>query len=475
MGDAAGKISVAVVDDYQPTVDMIVTSLKPLDCIATGYTDPLVCLPTLLKHPVDVLVTDIDMPQMDGITLMERVKEAEPSTEVIVVTGTADKETAIQALKKGAYDFFEKPVGAEELIATVKRTIQYRAVVLERDRYANQVLMLSGKDAKRWGINAFVGKSKAMRNTVKQIMKIHRAAAINVLVRGESGTGKELVARAIHYGGPRSDGPFIPVNCAAIPSELVESTLFGHVKGAFTGAVADRPGAFVQANNGTLFLDEIGDMPSMMQAKLLRVLEDGLIRPVGGTKEVHVDVRIVAATNVDLEQRLSDGGLREDLFFRIAGYTLSLPSLRERRDDIPLLVQHFLESLASEAGIPCPEIGVKAMDVLMRHSYPGNIRELRNVIGHAIVECEGVEIAPDHLQFSALYGSCNGDAVSVSHRSATSGLTVDDIPLTLIDAEALLIRKALALSDGNISEAARKLGISRPKLYRRLSAAGIEV
>jgi DNA-binding NtrC family response regulator len=468
------RVSIAVVDDYRPTVEAIIGLLQRLDCQTAAFTDPNVCLATLSGSPVDILITDIDMPQMDGISLMERVKASSPSTEVIVVTGNADKQNAIKALKKGAYDFFEKPVGAEELIATVSRTIQYRAVVLERDRYADKVLLLSSKEAKQWGINAFVGKSQCMREIIKQIMKLHRATIVNVLIRGESGTGKELVARAIHYGGPRSDKPFVPINCAAVPAELVESTLFGHVRGAFTGAVSDRPGAFVQANGGTLFLDEIGDMPAMMQAKLLRVIEDGLVVPVGGSKEVRVDVHVVAATNADLAQRVADGDFRQDLFFRIAGYTLSLPPLRERRADIPLLANHFVETLASEAGIPRPEIGVETMAALSQHDFPGNVRELRNLIGHALVECEGLEIGPDHLQFSPLYDSLAGDDGTAHHASAASGLLTEELPLNLAEVEAIIIRKALALADGNMSKAARKLGIGRSRLYRKLSVGDIE-
>jgi DNA-binding NtrC family response regulator len=263
------------------------------------------------------------------------------------------------------------------------------------------------------------------------------------------------------------------VNCTAIPSELVESVLFGHVKGAFTGAVRDRKGAFVVADGGTLFLDEIGDMHQDMQAKLLRVLEDGVVTPVGGTTPRQVDIRLISATNVDLEERVRDGAFREDLYFRISGYTVSIPPLRERHGDVPLLAGHFVETLAREMGLPIPEIAPTAMEELDRHAFPGNVRELKNLIGSALVESDGLEIRPEHLLFASVLRDVEDGAHAASR--GRSGLAPDEIPLNLAQAEKILIARALVESGDNMSEAARILGISRPKLYRKIEAAEIPV
>ncbi len=472
-GRNQGVVKVACVDDDPRIVRTVAAIIKRVGCAVDAYTDPQECWQELEQHPVDILLTDLDMPEVDGITLMKRVRAHSPETDVIIITGHADKTVAIQALRLGAFDFFEKPIDADDLAETIKRTMKFRAVVQERDRYADQVSFLSTQQAKRWGINAFIGKSGAIKRVVAEITKLHRAAGTSVLVTGESGTGKELVARAIHYGGARATRPFIPVNCSAIPSELVESTLFGHVKGAFTGAVSDKKGAFVLADGGTLFMDEIGDMPPEMQTKLLRVLEDGVVVPVGGAREQHVDVRVVAATNADLQQRISDGGFRSDLFFRIAGYAMELPPLRERGDDIPLLARHFAETLSSEMGFAAPEFSEEAMALLQRHSFPGNIRELKNLVERALIECDGETIKPEHLRF-VQGGSAQprpAPAATEAH-DATSTPAAAEIPLNLQDAEKILISRAMTEADGNVSEAARILGINRTKLYRMLAVNG---
>ncbi len=468
-------VKVACVDDDPRVVSTVTAIIKRMGCAVDAYTDPQACWLALEKNPVDIVVTDLDMPKVDGITLMKRIRAKWPETDVIIITGNADKTVAIQALRLGAFDFFEKPFLNDELIETIKRTLRYRAVVRERDRYADQVSFLSNQQAKRWGINAFIGKSTAIQNVVAEISRLHRAANTSVLVTGESGTGKELVARAIHYGGARATRPFVPVNCSAIPKELVESTLFGHVKGAFTGAVANKKGAFVLADGGTLFMDEIGDMPPEMQTKLLRVLEDGVVVPVGGAREQRVDVRVVAATNADLQQRIADGSFRADLFFRIAGYTMELPPLRDRTDDIPLLAQHFSETLSAEMGFTAPEFSDAALALLQSYPFPGNIRELKNLVERALIECEGAMIEPEHLRFLSGGASVRTQtppaAVGSESTSALSEEPVgSELPLNLQDAEKLLISRAMTEANGNMSAAARILGINRTKLYRKLAA-----
>jgi DNA-binding NtrC family response regulator len=470
-------VKVACVDDDPRIVRTVAAIIKQMGCSVDTYTDPQECWLALEQHPVDIVLTDLDMPQVDGITLMKRIRTKWPETDVIIITGNADKTVAIQALRLGAFDFFEKPLNRDELIETVKRTMRYRDVVRERDGYAEQVSFLSSQQAKRWGINAFVGKSPSIRCVVSEIRKLHRASNTAVLVTGESGTGKELVARAIHYGGARASRPFVPVNCSAIPRELVESTLFGHVRGAFTGAVGDKKGAFVLADGGTLFMDEIGDMPAEMQVKLLRVLEDGVVVPVGGAREQQVDVRVVAATNADLQQRIADGSFRSDLFFRIAGYTMELPPLRDRTDDIPLLARHFSETLSAEMGIPVPGFSDAAMALLMTHPFPGNIRELKNLVERALIECEGAVIEAEHLRFVAGARVAN-NASTAPVGGANPGVSShaegigSELPSNLQAAEKLLISRAMTDADGNVSAAARILGINRTKLYRKLVASG---
>jgi len=475
------SVSVAVVDDDARIADTIGRHLRRMKCDVRVFTDPRECLGGLAEKPADIVVTDLQMPEVDGIALLKRVKETSPSTDVIIVTGNADKSVAIQALKLGAYDFFEKPVDGLELKETVKRTVKYREVVRERDRLADQVSFLSKREASNWGIDSFVGKSAAIRKVLNEIQLVQKAANTSVLILGESGTGKELVARAIHFGSPRSSRPFIPVNCSAIPGELAESTLFGHTRGSFTGATASRKGCFDMADGGTLFLDEIGDMPAAMQTKLLRVLEDGIVMPVGASKGSKVDVRVIAATNANIEERIAGGGFRSDLFYRLATYTISLPPLRDRKEEIPLLAEHFAQRFSSELGIPTPALEPRVMDVLQSHSFPGNVRELKNVGERAVIESSGQNVRASHLHFLAQSPSVRvpssasdtGDVPAAdTGGSVGSGLSTsdDEIPLNLQKMESILICKAMAMAGENVSAAARLLGINRTKLYRKLAA-----
>jgi DNA-binding NtrC family response regulator len=401
--------------------------------------------------------------------VLREVKKHSPATDVIIVTGSADKESAIRALKLGAFDFFEKPVAGTDLTETVQRTLRYRAVTQERDRLAEQVSLLSRREAETWGLQVFVGQSQAVKKCLQDVRLVQRTDKTAVLITGESGTGKELVARAIHYGGTRSARPFIPVNCSAVPSELAESMLFGHLRGSFTGATADKKGCFELAHGGTLFLDEIGDMAPDMQTKLLRVLEDGMITPVGGGAARRVDVRIVAATNADLDARIAAGSFRTDLFYRLARFRIVLPPLRERKADIPLLAEHFAALFASEMGFPSPRVTPEAMEALTRHDYPGNVRELRNVVERALIESGGREISPEYVHLSG-----PPERAARSACEPPPGIRADGLPsLDLRETEKALIGQAMKTANGNLSEASRRLGISRQKLYRKLTALGM--
>lgn len=469
MGDrttSPEELTVAVVDDDARIGWTVATILKGVGFAVRTYTDPERCLAELSAAPVDILITDLQMPGMDGLDLLARVKAAQPQTEVVMLTGEADKSVAIQALKAGAYDFFEKPVDAAELVETIRKTARYQALLRERNLLAQQLSMVSEDEARRWGIHAFVGASEPVRKMLRSVRLLQASPNTSVLITGESGTGKELVARAIHFGSTRVDKPFVPVNGSAVPGDLAESLLFGHVKGAFTGAAGDKQGCFQAADGGTIFLDEVGDMSAAVQAKLLRVLEDGMVTPVGGTVGRHVDVRVLAATNADLERRISAGAFRSDLLYRLAGYTIELPPLRQREEDVPLLVEHFTRVFAAEMGFGAPAFSPEAMTALRKHPFPGNVRELRNLVERALLETGGGEVQPQHLHF--LHVPVEKDA-----ERPVAGQPPGDLPLNLRKAETMLIRKAVAQADGNMAAAARLLGINRTKLYRKLAAIGV--
>ena len=458
-------VSVVIVDDDEQAGIIVARYLKPMGLKIAKYTDPERCLADIEKECPDVVITDLRMPRVDGLAVLERVKALHPSTDVIMVTGHADKTVAIQALKMGAFDFFEKPVDSAELIETIKKTLHYRAVVRERDRYAEQVSFLSRREAQRWGIEALIGRSNALRKIVEDIKLVQRTAT-TVLIAGESGTGKELIARAIHFGGARASHPFIPVNCCAVSPQLAESALFGHARGAFSGAVADVKGCFEMADKGTLFLDEIGDMPLDLQAKLLRVLEDGVVTPVGKTAGRTVDVRVLAASNTDLEKEIASGAFRSDLYYRLARFGICAPPLRDRPEDIPLLVRHFAEVLAVEMGFPSPSVSDEAMALLRQGSYPRNVRQLRNVNDQALIHGAGCRIEPRHLPAILTMAGLEGGTPIV--REKASAPRAEGQSLNLEDAESRLIRRAMAMAGGSVSVAARILGITRTKLYRKL-------
>ena len=358
----------------------------------------------------------------------------------------------------------------EKNLALEKRTAELTAEIQRRqhaeqalERADEQLAVLSGLEAERWNLAGLVGGSRHIRRVVEDIRRLQAFTRTSVLITGESGTGKELVARAIHFDSQRSQGPFIPVNCVAIPAELAESLLFGHVKGAFTGAVSDRKGYFELAHGGTLFLDEIGDMPVSLQVKLLRVLEDGCVTPVGANQSRTVDVRIVAATNADLDARIEAGTFRQDLFFRLARYRVNTPALRERPEDVPILALHFLRLFAAEMGLRPPALTPPALEALQRHDFPGNVRELKNVIERALIESGGDAIRPEHLGLPAV----RERPAPASHSSRRAA--ADALPLNLAAAEDFLIQRALQETGGNIADAARLLGVHRTRIYRKLA------
>jgi DNA-binding NtrC family response regulator len=343
----------------------------------------------LETHHYDVIISDIILPGMDGIEMLARVREMNPEQIVIIVTAYASLDTSVKALRAGAYDYIMKPIIHEEIKQIVRNALRQKSLQAENVLLKRQI----GKD---YDFSSVIGTSPAIKAILDEVKKVTDARS-NVLILGETGTGKELFARVIHHNSPRRDMPFVPINCSAIPENLLETELFGHVRGAFTGAVVTKKGILDEAEGGTVFLDEIGDMSMALQAKLLRVIEDQVIRPVGSTKGTKVDIRFITATNKDLKAAVKSGAFREDLYYRINVITLEIPPLRERKDDIGALVQYYLEWYSREMGKQVKEIASEAMDILLNYDWAGNVRELQNVIERAILISDGDLIRAEHL------------------------------------------------------------------------------
>ena len=394
----------------------------------------------------DLVLTDLRMPNVDGLAVLRAVKERAPGTAVLMLTAFASTDTAVEAMKLGAYDYVTKPFKLDELRLTI-------ASALERQRLREENRSLRRQLQRERGLPNFVGRNRRMLEVFETIRKIADGPS-NVMITGETGTGKELVAQAIHHESPRRGRPFVSVNCGAIPEGLMESELFGHVKGAFTGAVSDTCGLFSAADGGTLFLDEITEIPATVQVKLLRAIQERSIRRVGDTRDWHVDVRLIAASNRDLVPAVAEGILREDLFYRLNVIPIHLPSLRERRDDIPLLVNHFVKKLAQETGKDVRGISPEALAMLEQHRWPGNIRELENAIERAIVLGTGPMLQVDALPTELLQPSIAHD---VTLEIPPEGL---DLEATLESIEQRLLRAALERSGGVQTRAAELLKMS---------------
>jgi DNA-binding NtrC family response regulator len=408
----------------------------------------------LNDQDIDVVVTDLKMPDVDGTAVLRHAMTLDPPPSVIILTAFGTIESAVEALKSGAFHYCTKPINLKEIRAQVDKAAEVRSLVRENVELRRQI-------NRKFGLEGFVGETAEMQRLFDQVRLIAPTKA-NVLILGESGTGKEVLARAIHQAGQRAKRPFVAVHCAALPETLLESELFGHEKGAFTGAVQRRPGRFEIADGGTLFLDEIGEIPLSMQVKLLRVLEEREFVRVGGTQAIKVDVRVIAATNADLAEEVAEGRFREDLYYRLKVVQLELPPLRHRRADIPLLTRYFLEQFAQENARPVPRITKAALDRLMGYNWPGNVRELRNVLENTFVFLRGDEIDVDDLppQFR------EEKAVDQALRFPL-GMRLDEV-------ETQYLQQTLRMTDGNRTRAAELLGISRRTLQRRLKELGLE-
>jgi len=447
--------SILVVDDEPGVRSSISGVLKDegfdVDTADTGED----CLEKANGASYDVIVLDIWLPGLDGLTTLQRLRERQIDSQVVIISGHGNIESAVRAIKMGAFDFIEKPLSLEKTVLVVRNALRQRDLEAE-----NRVLRAR---VDRQQEPTMVGQSPAM-NHLRELVDTAAPTNGRVLILGESGTGKELVARTIHSSSRRKNGPFIEVNCAAIPEELIESELFGHARGAFTGAVADKSGRFEQANGGTIFLDEIADMSLKTQAKVLRVLQEQVMERVGGTQRIKVDVRVLAATNKDLTAEIRAGRFREDLYFRLNVLPLFVPALRDRQGDIPMLAEHFIAVFAAEAGKRPKRLAPEAAARLQQYSWPGNVRELQNVIARLLIFVAGDTITAQDLGFLGRDG--------VPETPIQQGPVV---PLSEArdQFEKDYILQTLAAQQGNMSRTAEVLGVERSNLYKKLRAFGI--
>jgi DNA-binding NtrC family response regulator len=412
------------------------------------------------EESVDMVLTDLKLPGRDGIEVLRASKEENPLRPVIVMTAFGSVNTAVKAMKHGAYDFITKPFDMDHLLMLIKRA-------LDAQRLLTENMLLREEFSSRLGLPEIIGKSEKMLEVANNIQKA-APAKTTILLLGESGTGKELFARAIHHLSGREEYPFVPINCSAIPVELLESELFGYEKGAFSGAESRKPGKFELANKGTLFLDEVGEMGTGLQSKLLRFLQEGEIERIGGTRTIKLDVRIVAASNRDLEKAIAEGEFREDLFYRLNVFPIRIPPLRERKGDIPLLVEYFISKYSSELASDVKDISENALRLLESYSWKGNVRELENTIERAIILCDAQNIRPEHLAPSSL------NITRLLNDIPMDG-TLDEISrkaARIVETER--IKKALEDVSGNKTKAAEQLKVSYKTLLTKIKEYGIQ-
>ena len=499
----AQNAKILIVDDIPANLNLLSHNLESQGYRVVAVPSGVVALQIVERVQPDLILLDIMMPEMDGFETCRRLK-ANPDTAeipVIFITARDEMESLLEGFSVGGVDYITKPFSEQEVQVRVQNHLQIhrltqqlidKNIALQQEitrreqaeaarnaaedarQTANaQLSILSQREAEHWGIAGFIGKSKTIERILDDVRQLQAIGTTSVLILGESGTGKELIARAIHFGGTRASGPFIPLNCSAIPHELADSTLFGHLRGAFTGANSDRKGYFELANGGTLFLDEIGDLSFDLQAKLLRVLEDGFFTPVGGTQPKQADVRVVAATNAALQAKIAEGTFRSDLYHRLARFPVEVPPLRERKEDIPLLANHFLEMFAAEMKVEQPTLTPEALIALEAYHFPGNVRELKNIIEHALIKSLGEAIQPVHLHFiespptSAIPPTAESFIQQILSEGGSYSGAVDSFRRQLVE-------QVLSECGGNRHEAARRMGMHRPNLIQLIKRLGIE-
>jgi two-component system, NtrC family, response regulator HydG len=455
---------VLVVDDEPSLLCALELLLRRAGCRVVALESPLAAAERLVHEDFDVALLDVKLAELSGLELLALLKQRRPEVEVVMMTGHATVETALAALRAGAYDYLTKPFEDVDLVVRVVAKAAERKRLIDRTRLLEQRL-----DSQDHLAHGLVGSSSAIRDVVRMVDAVAYSAA-TVLVQGESGTGKELVARALHARSPRGDKPLVTLNCGALSETLLESELFGHVKGAFTGAHRDQKGIFEAADGGTVFLDEIGDTPPATQVRLLRVLQDGEVKRVGAAESVRVDVRVVGATHRDLPRLVREGRFREDLFYRLNVITIPVPPLRDRIDDVPLLAAHFLRSYAGRLGSPARTLAPDAVELLCSHRWPGNVRELENAIERAVVLCRGEAITPAELPPTITRHTAplvRLPATDEAELATMTYMAAKDQALRRF--EKSYVQALMRASDGSISGAARKAGMDRSNFKRVLN------
>ena len=447
--------TILVVDDEKNILSSLKSalSLEDFEVVLAGSGE--LALKRLEEEAVDLVLLDVKMPGIDGIETLKQIKKQLPSLPVVMMSGHGTIQTALDAIRQGAVDFVEKPLSTERLVLTISNALH-----LENLQRENRDLRADLDESIE-----IIGSSPALREVLEQV-RVTAPAESRVLILGENGTGKELIARAIHSASPRAANPFVKVNCAAVPAELIESELFGHVKGAFTGAVAARKGKFELANGGTIFLDEVGDMKLEMQSKLLRVLQESEFERVGGEKTISVDTRVISATNRDLDRMVAEGEFRQDLYYRLAVIPITIPPLRERLEDIPELARHFAARTCARNNRPQVSFSDEGIEVLLTHSWPGNIRELQNIVERLVILSRGEEIGPETVAAALPAGDVSPSSIAA--------LSVGDLKEMVSEFERAAIEQALQRNMGHVSNTARQLGLERSHLYKKMRAYGIK-
>lgn len=463
MASGSGEdVKILIVDDEPYLREIIRQGLEDMNYLVDEAADGRVAIEMIRKYPYDVIITDLRLPGIPGEKILEEALAIYPETIVIVMTGFGNVQTAVNAIRRGAYDYLPKPFQFDEIIMRVKKGLHERQLESENTLLRSE---LHGK----YQFSNLIGRSPAMQEIFGLVAMVAEKTS-TVLISGETGTGKELIARAIHYNGPRKDDPFVGVNCGAIPADLLEDELFGHVKGAFTGAFQHRVGRFEQADHGTLFLDEVGDMPVDLQVKLLRVLQEREFQKVGGTASIKVDVRIIAASNSNLLEKVHKGGFREDLYYRLNVIPIHVRPLRQRREDIPLMLAHFMKRYCTEQRLPLKRVSHGAIKKLVAYDWPGNVRQLENVVEMAVALSGGRELL-DVSDFPAVTDSACEENPFSQIEIPEEGLNLK----SLVDGlERLLISKSLAMVQGNKQRAASLLGLKRTTLLEKLKRLGLE-
>ena len=465
--------TILIVDDEAKLLEVLSAALENMGYAAVTAGSVEDALKALQEHEIHLILSDLRMPGLSGRDLLEKVKELAPGLPVVIMTAYAEMKDAVAIIKEGAFDYIVKPFDLDVLEAAVASALRFHALNADNRQLRKEL-------GRTFDSDNFIGQSQAILAVRKNIREISASLA-NVLITGESGTGKEVVAKAIHYSSSRASSPFVAINCAAIPESLLESELFGHVKGAFTGATVTRQGRFAQADKGTLFLDEIGDMPQALQAKILRCIQEKTIEPVGSHKTLKIDVRIIAATNQDLAEAIGRGDFRRDLYYRLNVYPIALPPLRERKEDIPLLAEHFAKKCAAKLGRRPVTFTADALRDMRSYPWPGNIRELENCVERLSIIAPGDSITPEKLAACSVFGDAREVAANFSAPGSVQGAAPGrpDFPLDLDRRLAVLerelIMQALEASGGVQVKAAALLHISERSIWHRIKKLGIAV